>query len=69
MRVIKSRQFEKKGWNEMVSFLENLQDLTSLLQFISSIIFNRQLKLTKWKRKFSKGEMTMYVITSLAIPI
>ncbi|MBU0905795.1 MAG: hypothetical protein KKF57_11440 [Firmicutes bacterium] len=53
----------------MVAFLENLQDLTALLLFISSIIFHRQLKLTKWKRKLSKGEMTMYVITSLAIPI
>ncbi|WP_394191476.1 hypothetical protein [Paenisporosarcina quisquiliarum] len=53
----------------MVTFFESLQDLTSLLLFISSIIFHRQLKLTKWKRKLSKGEMTMFVITSLAIPI
>ena len=53
----------------MVIFLENLKNLSALLIFISSIIFHRQLKLTKWKRKLSKGEMTMYVITSLAIPI
>ena len=53
----------------MITFLENLKDLTSIFIFISSIIYHRQLKLTKWKRKLSKGEMTMYVITSHAIPI
>ena len=53
----------------MIAFLENIKDLTFIFIFISSVIYRRQLKLTKWKRKLSKGEMTMYLITSIAIPV
>ncbi|MGE7835120.1 hypothetical protein [Viridibacillus arvi] len=53
----------------MITILENIKDLAFLLIFISSAIYCRQLKLTKWKRKLSKGEMTMYLITSIAIPV
>ncbi|EPD51555.1 hypothetical protein HMPREF1210_02153 [Paenisporosarcina sp. HGH0030] len=57
-----------KGADYLITILENIKELTSILIFISSIIYRRQLKLTKWKRKLSKGEMTMYIITSIAIP-
>jgi len=53
----------------LIAFLENIKDLTFIFIFISSVIYRRQLKLTKWKRKLSKGEMTMYLITSIAIPV
>ncbi|MGE7770211.1 hypothetical protein ACQKMK_06640 [Viridibacillus arvi] len=53
----------------MITILENIKDFAFLLIFISSAIYCRQLKLTKWKRKLSKGEMTMYLITSIAIPV
>lgn len=60
-----------QDWGDkyLVTFLENIKVLTFILIFISSLIYRRQLKLTKWKRKLSKGEMTMYIITSIAIPI
>lgn len=53
----------------LITVLENIKELTFLLIFIFSAIYCRQLKLTKWKRKLSKGEMTMYIITSIALPI
>ncbi|ONK22264.1 hypothetical protein BLX87_17215 [Bacillus sp. VT-16-64] len=52
----------------MITFLETVKELSFLLIFISSAIYCRQLKLTKWKRKLSKGEMTMYIITSITLP-
>ena len=58
-----------KGADNLITVLENIKDLTCILIFISSIIYRRQLKLTKWKRKLSKGEMTMYIITTIALPI
>ncbi|EPD53776.1 hypothetical protein HMPREF1210_00599 [Paenisporosarcina sp. HGH0030] len=58
-----------KGADYLITVLENIKDLTFILIFISSIIYRRQLKLTKWKRKLSKGEMTMYLITTIALPI
>ena len=58
-----------KGADYLITVLENIKDLTFILIFISSIIYRRQLKLTKWKRKLSKGEMTMYIITTIALPI
>ena len=58
-----------KGADYLITVLENIKNLTFLLIFISSIIYRRQLKLTKWKRKLSKGEMTMYIITTIALPI
>ncbi|KFN03196.1 hypothetical protein D0U04_14940 [Bacillus clarus] len=53
----------------MIIFLENIQAFAFLLIFISSIFYCRQLKLNKQKRKLSKFEMSMYIITSIAIPI
>lgn len=58
-----------KGVDYLITFLENVKDLAFLLIVISSVIYRRHLKLTKWKRKLSTGEMTMYVITSIALPI
>ncbi|MFJ5767532.1 hypothetical protein ACIP9C_19475 [Lysinibacillus sp. NPDC093210] len=55
--------------NELHLFLENIKDLSFLIILLSSFIYHRQLKLTKWKRKLSKGEMVMYLLTSIAIPI
>ena len=52
-----------------LAFLENVKEVTTLILFISCIIYRRQLKLTKWKRKLTKGEMAMYLITSITIPI
>lgn len=52
-----------------MSFLEDVQNLALLVIVISSAIYCRQLKLTRWKRKLSTGEMTMYIITSIALPI
>ena len=49
--------------------MENIKELTFLLILISCAVYRRQLKLTKWKRKLSKGEQTMYLITSIALPI
>nr|WP_228370444.1 hypothetical protein [Gottschalkia acidurici] len=51
----------------MITFLKSIKELSFLLMFISSVVYNRELKLTKWKRKLTKGEMTMYIITSISI--
>ncbi|MGE7919858.1 hypothetical protein ACQKM9_13030 [Viridibacillus sp. NPDC093762] len=58
-----------QGVDYLITILENIKDLAFLLLFISSAIYCKQLKLTKWKRKLSKGEMTMYLITSIALPV
>ncbi|AHN23681.1 hypothetical protein FCT18_16665 [Lysinibacillus sphaericus] len=50
-------------------FIENIKDITFLIILLSSFIYRRQLKLTKWKRKLTKGEMLMYFLTSIALPI
>ncbi|MBM7714258.1 hypothetical protein JOC94_001230 [Bacillus thermophilus] len=63
------RNYSKtKGLIKLITFLETVKELSFLLIFISSAIYCRQLKLTKWKRKLSKGEMTMYIITSITLP-
>ncbi|WP_420805141.1 hypothetical protein [Gottschalkia acidurici] len=51
----------------LITFLKSIKELSFLLMFISSVVYNRELKLTKWKRKLTKGEMTMYIITSISI--
>ncbi|MGE7690166.1 hypothetical protein ACQKMI_13295 [Lysinibacillus sp. NPDC097214] len=53
----------------MITFLENAMNLAFIIIVISSAIYCRKLKLTKWKRKLSKGEMTMYILTATALPI
>jgi|GEM_PF-1190786 len=58
-----------KGVEYLITILENIMELAFLLIFISSAIYCRHLKLTKWKRRLSKGEMTMYIITSIALPM
>lgn len=57
------------GADYLITLLENMKELTFLLILISCAVYRRQLKLTKWKRKLSKGEMTIYLITSIALPI
>ncbi len=52
-----------------MNLLETVRDLTLLILVFSCFIYRRQLKLTKWKRKLTKGEMAMYLITSIALPI
>ncbi|QCR31200.1 hypothetical protein [Lysinibacillus sp. SGAir0095] len=52
-----------------ITFLENIKELATLIIFISCVIYRRQLKLTKWKRKLTKGELTMYLVTTIAIPV
>ena len=49
--------------------IENVKDGAFIIIILSSFIYRRQLKLTKWKRKLSKGEMVMYLLTSIALPI
>ncbi|AFS77522.1 hypothetical protein Curi_c04470 [Gottschalkia acidurici 9a] len=56
-----------KGVISLITFLKSIKELSFLLMFISSVVYNRELKLTKWKRKLTKGEMTMYIITSISI--
>ncbi|MER2107407.1 MAG: hypothetical protein ABS949_10760 [Solibacillus sp.] len=58
-----------KGAHERMNVLESIQELMILIIVISCVIYRRQLKLTKWKRKLSKGEMTMYIMTSIALPV
>ena len=58
-----------KGADCLVTFLENLKDLAFVIILFSSIIYRRQLKLTSWKRKLSAGELTMYIILSIALPL
>ena len=58
-----------KGADYLITFLENLKDLAFIIILFSSIIYRRLLKLTRWKRKLSTGEMTMYIILSIALPI
>lgn len=58
-----------RGTDYLLTFVENVKDLTFLLILVSCCIYRRQLKLTKWKRKLSIGELTMYIITSIAIPL
>lgn len=58
-----------KGADYMITFLENVMNLALIIIFISSVIYCRKLKLTKWKRKLSKCEMTMYILTTTALPI
>lgn len=50
-------------------FIENIKDITFLIILLSSFIYRRQLKLTKWKRKLTKDEMVMYFLLSIALPI
>ena len=58
-----------KGADYLITLLENIKDLSLVLILISTIIYRRQLKLNKWKRKLSTGEMTVYIITSISLPV
>ena len=51
----------------MVAILEGIMALSFLIILFSSFAYRRQLKLTKWKRKLTFGEMTMYITLSIAI--
>lgn len=58
-----------KGEEDLHLFIENVKDVAFLIIVLSSFIYRRQLKLTKWKRKLTKGEWLMYILTSIALPI
>lgn len=58
-----------EGEGIMHLFIEYVKDVAFLIIVLSSFIYCRQLKLTKWKRKLTKGEWLMYVLTSIALPI
>ncbi|ATP42126.1 hypothetical protein CSE16_20100 [Solibacillus sp. R5-41] len=58
-----------KGADHLISILEDIQELALLIIILSSAMYCRQLKLTKWRRKLTKGEMTMYILTSIALPL
>ena len=53
----------------MITFLENVMNLALIIIFTSSAIYCRKLTLTKWKRKLSKSEMSLYILTTIALPI
>lgn len=59
----------QKGAVYLITFLINLKDLAFLIILFSSIIYTRNLKLKKRENKLSKVEMTMYILTPIAIPV
>ncbi|HBI99808.1 hypothetical protein IAI09_08330 [Lysinibacillus fusiformis] len=60
---------QPKGADDLITFLDSLKELTFLLILISSMVYRRHLKLTRWKRKLTIGEWTMYIVTSTALPV
>ena len=53
----------------MITILENIREITLAVFIISSVIYRRQLRLAKWQRKLTKGELIMYLILSITIPV
>jgi hypothetical protein len=53
----------------MITLLESIQALTFLIIIYTSMFYRRQLKLTRWKRKLSIGEMMMYVLLTISLPL
>ena len=53
----------------MMTILENIREITLAVFIISSVIYRRQLRLAKWQRKLTKGELIMYLILSITIPV
>lgn len=58
-----------KGADTIDHLLNNLKDFTLLIFLLASMIYCRQLKLTKWQRKLSLGEWSMYILLSIALPL
>jgi len=58
-----------KGVDILNIFLDNLKDFTVLIFLLASMIHCRQLKLTRWQRKLSIGEWSMYILLSIALPL
>ncbi len=52
----------------MITFLGNVKDLSLLTILLASMLYRRQLKLTRWQRKLTIGEWTMYIMLSIALP-
>ncbi|MEA0553436.1 hypothetical protein U1P98_21125 [Lysinibacillus irui] len=52
----------------MITFLGNVKDLSLITILLASMIYRRQLKLTRWQRKLTVGEWTMYIMLSIALP-
>ncbi len=53
----------------MITFFDNLKDLALLVILIASMVYRRQLKLTKWQGTLTIGEWTMYIMLSIALPL
>ncbi|WP_052059769.1 hypothetical protein [Lysinibacillus fusiformis] len=58
-----------KGADDLIPLLDSIKELSFLAILISSMVYRRHLKLTKWKRKLTIGEWTMYIVTSTALPV
>ncbi len=57
-----------KGADILNIFLVNLKDFTLLIFLLASMVYCRQLKLTRWQRRLSIGEWSMYILLSIALP-
>ncbi|EWH34117.1 hypothetical protein ACE1MS_09345 [Lysinibacillus sp. fkY74-1] len=53
----------------MITLLDSLKELSFILILISTMVYRRHLKLTRWKRKLTMGEWIMYIVTSTALPV
>ncbi|MEO4054669.1 hypothetical protein [Solibacillus sp. CAU 1738] len=51
----------------MINLLDNINDAGIILLVLCGYATARHLKKTKWQRKLSKGEMTLYFFTVLGI--
>ena len=58
-----------KGADILNIFLVNLKDFTLLIFLLASMVYCRQLKLTRWQRRLSIGEWSMYILLSIALPL
>jgi len=58
-----------KGADTVITFFDNLKELALLVILIASMVYRRQLKLTKWQRTLTIGEWTMYIMLSIALPL
>jgi len=58
-----------KGADDLIPLLESIKELSFLVILISNMVYCRHHKLTKWKRKLTIGEWTMYIVTSTALSV
>ncbi|AMO35197.1 hypothetical protein J2D69_10170 [Lysinibacillus sphaericus] len=60
---------QPKGDDDLITLLDSLKELSFILILISTMVYRRHLKLTRWKRKLTMGEWIMYIVTSTALPV